>query len=106
MRTRPKLGMAHSHFADASGISSASVSTAADMLKVAALDMVNPTFASMVRMRSVTLPVAGTLSTYTPFIGFDGILGVKSGYTTASGGCDVLGVVRTVQDVRSSSSPP
>ncbi len=90
------LGMAHSHFDDASGISAASVSTASDVLKVAALDMVNPTFASIVRMTSVTLPVAGTLSTYTPLIGLRGIIGVKSGYTDAAGGCDVLGVVRTV----------
>ncbi len=90
------LGMANSHFDDASGISPASVSTASDVLKVAALDMANPTFASIVRMRSVTLPVAGTLSTYTPLIGLRGVIGVKSGYTDAAGGCDVLGVVRTV----------
>ena len=42
------------------------MSTAADLLKVAALDMANPAFASMVQMTSVTLPVAGTISTYTP----------------------------------------
>ncbi len=91
-----RLGMVHSHFDDASGISPASTSTAADVLKVAALDMADPTFASIVRLTSVTLPVAGTISTYTPFIGLQGIIGVKSGYTAAAGGCDVLGVVRTV----------
>jgi len=91
-----RLGMVHSHFDDASGISPASTSTAADVLKVAALDMGDPTFASIVRLTSVTLPVAGTISTYTPLIGLQGIIGVKSGYTAAAGGCDVLGVVRTV----------
>ncbi len=91
-----RLGMVHSHFDDASGISPASMSTAADVLKVAALDMADPTFASIVRLTSVTLPVAGTISTYTPLIGLQGVIGVKSGYTTAAGGCDVLGVVRTV----------
>jgi serine-type D-Ala-D-Ala carboxypeptidase (penicillin-binding protein 5/6) len=90
------LGMVDSHFDDASGISPASQSTAADELKVAALDMANPIFASIVRKPSITLPVAGTLSTYTPLIGLQGIIGVKSGYTAAAGGCDVLGVVRTV----------
>jgi len=94
--TATQLGMLHSHFDDASGISVASVSTAADMLKVAALDMANPTVASIVRTTSVTLPLAGTLSTYTPLIGLQGIIGVKSGYTSAAGGCDVLAVVRTV----------
>ena len=50
----------------------------------------------MVKMPSVTLPVAGTISTYTPLLGLQGVIGVKSGFTTAAGGCDVLGVVRTV----------
>ncbi len=91
-----QLGMSQSHFADASGISAASVSTAADILKVAAPDMASPVIASMVKLSSVTLPLAGTISTYTPLLGLSGIIGVKSGFTTAAGGCDVLGVVRTV----------
>jgi D-alanyl-D-alanine carboxypeptidase (penicillin-binding protein 5/6) len=44
----------------------------------------------------VTLPVAGTLATYTPLLGIDGIIGVKSGYTDAAGGCDVVAVIRPV----------
>src|SRR6185437_14255251 len=83
-------------FADASGISNQSVSTAGDILKVAALDMADPVFASIVNNNSVTLPVAGTLSTYTPLLGLDGIIGVKSGYTDAAGGCDVVAVIRPV----------
>ena len=91
-----ELGMLHSHFDDASGISGASVSTAADLLKVAALDMADPTVAAAVRTTSVTLPQAGTLSTYTPLLGVQGVIGVKSGYTEAAGGCDVLAVERMV----------
>jgi serine-type D-Ala-D-Ala carboxypeptidase (penicillin-binding protein 5/6) len=91
-----RLGMAQSHFADASGVDPGSESTASDLLKVAALDMADPVFASMVKMSSVTLPVAGTITTYTPLLGLEGVIGVKSGFTTAAGGCDVLGVVRTV----------
>jgi len=91
-----RLGMAHSHFDDASGISPASVSTASDILKVAGPDMTNPVVASIVSHTSITLPIAGTISTYTPLLGLQGIIGVKSGYTTAAGGCDVLGVVREV----------
>ena len=34
--------------------------------------------------------MAGTISTYTPLLGLDGIIGVKSGYTDAAGGCDVV----------------
>ena len=94
-----KLGMTQSHFADPSGVASGSQSTPYDLLKVTALDMTDPVFASLVQQSSITLPVAGTISTYTPFLGFDGIIGVKSGFTTAAGGCDVLAVVRQVHGV-------
>ncbi len=94
-----KLGMTQSHFADASGVAAGSQSTPYDLLKVTSLDMTNPVFASLVRQPSITLPVAGTISTYTPFLGFDGVIGVKSGFTTAAGGCDVLAVVRQVHGV-------
>jgi D-alanyl-D-alanine carboxypeptidase (penicillin-binding protein 5/6) len=93
------LGMDHSHFADASGISPMSVSTASDILKVAALDMRDPNVKAMVQMPDVTLPLAGTIKTYTPLLGLQGILGVKSGFTTAAGGCDVVAVVRSIHGV-------
>jgi D-alanyl-D-alanine carboxypeptidase (penicillin-binding protein 5/6) len=93
-QTAAQLGMDHTHYADPSGFDQASESTAGDLLKVAGPDMANPTFASIVKMTSTTLPVAGTISTYTPLLGFQGVLGVKSGFTTAAGGCDVVAVVR------------
>jgi serine-type D-Ala-D-Ala carboxypeptidase (penicillin-binding protein 5/6) len=94
--TASRLGMTNSHFADASGVDPGSMSTASDLLKVAALDMANPTFASFVDMSSITLPVAGTISTYTPLLGLQGVIGVKSGFTSQAGGGDVLAVNRTV----------
>jgi D-alanyl-D-alanine carboxypeptidase (penicillin-binding protein 5/6) len=94
--TAVQLGMDHTHYADPSGFDQGSQSTAGDLLKVAGLDMENPTFAGIVKMSSVTLPVAGTISTYTPWLGFQGVIGVKSGFTTAAGGCDVVAVMRMV----------
>jgi serine-type D-Ala-D-Ala carboxypeptidase (penicillin-binding protein 5/6) len=94
--TARRLGMDHTHYADPSGFDQTSQSTAGDLLKVAALDMDNPTFSSIVQMSSVTLPLAGTISTFTPLLGFQGVIGVKSGFTTVAGGCDVLAVVRRV----------
>ena len=91
-----RLGMSQSHWADPSGVSPSSVSTAADMLKVAAPDMANAEIASIVKLTSVTLPVAGTISTYTPLLGLEGVIGVKSGFTSDAGGCDVLAAMRTV----------
>jgi hypothetical protein len=58
--------------------------------------MADPVIASFVDKNSVTLPVAGTLATYTPLLGLDGIVGVKSGFTSAAGGCDVVAVIRSV----------
>ena len=90
------LGMSQSHFSDASGVNPASVSTASDILKAASADMEDPDFAAIVKMPAVTLPVAGTISSYTPLLGIQGVLGVKSGFTTAAGGCDVIAVIREV----------
>ena len=44
----------------------------------------------------MTLPVAGTISTYTPLLGIQGVIGVKSGFTSQAGGGDVLAVIRTI----------
>jgi D-alanyl-D-alanine carboxypeptidase (penicillin-binding protein 5/6) len=92
--TAQELDMHQTHYADPSGFDQGSQSTAGDLLKVAGLDMDDPTFAAIVRMSSVTLPEAGTISTYTPWLGFQGVIGVKSGFTNAAGGCDVVAVVR------------
>ena len=89
------LGMTQTHYVDASGFTPGSVSTPDDLLKVTALAMDNPVFAKDVTMPSITLPVAGTISTYTPLLpgsvtGVPGVVGVKSGYTTHAGGGDIL----------------
>ncbi len=54
----------------------------------------------------MTLPVAGTISTYTPLLGIQGVIGVKSGYTTAAGGCDVIAVDPSPCTASRSSSWP
>lgn len=97
--TAATLGMHDTHFVDASGYEPGSVSTAADILVVAARAMAIPAFAQTVDMRSVSLPYDGTLYSYTPWLGVDGAVGVKSGYTDAAGGSDVAAVVRRVGGV-------
>jgi serine-type D-Ala-D-Ala carboxypeptidase (penicillin-binding protein 5/6) len=94
--TAQRLGMTDSHFVDPSGYSAQSQSTPADLLKVIRLDMRFPVFAQTVTMSSVTLPVAGTVSSATPLVGLPGIVGVKSGFTMAAGGCDVLALLDRV----------
>jgi serine-type D-Ala-D-Ala carboxypeptidase (penicillin-binding protein 5/6) len=98
--TAASLGMTQTSYTDPSGYSPSTMSTAADQLKVAAVDMAIPLFAQIVDMRTVTLPVAGTVGSYTPLLGLDDVIGVKSGFTDAAGGCDVLALLHTIDGQR------
>jgi D-alanyl-D-alanine carboxypeptidase (penicillin-binding protein 5/6) len=91
------LKMNSTTYADVSGYDPASVSNAVDQLKLAVLLMRDPTFAKIVRLSEVWLPVAGYVASYTPGIASlvglpptPGVVGVKSGYTTEAGACDVM----------------
>ena len=90
------LGAVHSHYVDASGFDPQSVSTAADTLRIAAAGMAIPTFASVAGMPTVNLPGTGTVHNIVTEIGTDGIVGVKSGYTSQASGCMVLAGFRTI----------
>lgn len=90
------LGATHTHYADASGFDPQSVSTAADCLRIAAAGMSIPAFAEVVGMSTVTLPLVGTVHNIVTEIGSNGVIGIKSGYTSEAGGCMVLAADRTV----------
>ncbi len=79
------LGMYHTTYTDPSGFDPATVSTAADQLRLFERAMRFPVFRQIVSMASVTLPVAGTLTNYNPLIA-EGYAG-KTGSDTAAGGC-------------------
>jgi hypothetical protein len=66
------------------------------MLKVAAVDLRDPVVAAFVKMPSITLPSVGAVGSYTPLLGVDGVVGMKSGYSSTAAGCDVMAVERTV----------
>ena len=89
-QTARALGLNSTHYADAAGYDDASVSTALDQAHLAAVLMQSPLVRAIVGQPSVTLPVAGTVGSYTPFVGTDNVIGVKSGRTSAAGGCDVM----------------
>ena len=90
------LGATSSHYVDVSGYDPGSVSTAADCLRIAAAGMSNPTFAQVVGMSSITLPLMGTRSNIVSEIGSDNVVGVKSGYTSEAKGCMVLAANETM----------
>ncbi len=91
------LGAVHTHYVDASGFDPQSVSTAADCLRVAAAGMEIPAFALVVGMPTVNLPLVGTVHNIVTEIGSDGVVGVKSGYTSQAGGCMVLAAYRIIR---------
>jgi D-alanyl-D-alanine carboxypeptidase (penicillin-binding protein 5/6) len=84
------LGLTGTNYADVVGLSSDSVSTALDQARLAVLLMKSPLVRSIVIQTSVTLPYAGVEDSFTPDVGIDNVIGVKSGRTAAAGGCDVM----------------
>lgn len=89
-RTAASLGLTGTSYADVSGVDPGSVSTALDQARLAVLLMRSPLIRSIVDQASVTLPVAGTVESFTPYVGTNNVIGVKSGRTSEAGGCDVL----------------
>lgn len=85
--TARRLGLNHTHYADTSGVSAGTVSTALDQLRLSELAMRLPVFRQIVAMPQVTLPVAGTVYNVNYALGQDGIIGIKTGSTAEAGGC-------------------
>jgi serine-type D-Ala-D-Ala carboxypeptidase (penicillin-binding protein 5/6) len=81
------LGMKSSFFADASGFSPRTVSTASDLvlLGLAALDQ--PIIMEIVAQTSAVIPVAGEIKNTNRVLGQSGIIGMKTGNTDEAGGC-------------------
>ena len=90
--TALSMGLTHTHYAEPSGYKPGSVSTALEQAELAQRFMAQPVLADIAGLTSVDLPVAGVVTTYTPFLGSDGVDGVKSGRTDAAGGCVVLSI--------------
>lgn len=91
-----RLGLRHTHYADVSGVSPATVSTAADQTRLAEVAMANPTFASIVALPQVDLPVAGLTYNVDSQVTHDNFIGIKTGWTPAAGGCFVFAAQRPV----------
>lgn len=90
------LHLAGTHYTDSSGVAPGSESTAESQVRLAMLDMTNPAFRSVVDMAQVTLPIAGVQYNVNALVGKDGIVGVKTGFTTTAGGCFVFAADTTI----------
>jgi D-alanyl-D-alanine carboxypeptidase (penicillin-binding protein 5/6) len=80
-----RLGLQNTHYADPSGLSPQSVSTATDQARLAEAALQNPVIADIVALPEVTLPVAGVQYNVDADLGQDGIVGVKTGWTPEAG---------------------
>src|SRR5205085_5869951 len=94
--TARSLGMTHTRYTDPSGYDDATVSTAADQVRVADRAVHLPEFASIAATPSATLPVAGTVYNTDGLLGHDGFVGVKTGSNDAAGGCFAFRSIRWI----------
>jgi D-alanyl-D-alanine carboxypeptidase (penicillin-binding protein 5/6) len=94
------LGMRHTRYTDPSGYDDATVSTAADQVRIVDRAMHLPVFASIVATPSAVLPVAGVVRNTDTLLGYDGFVGVKTGSDDAAGGCFAFRVVRPIDGRR------
>jgi len=95
-RNARRLGMTSTHYADASGLSSGSVSTAADLLKLAPAAMAKPTLAELVGTQSTAIPLNPVINNPNTLLGVHGVIGIKTGTTTTAGGCLLFAARREV----------
>jgi serine-type D-Ala-D-Ala carboxypeptidase (penicillin-binding protein 5/6) len=98
--TARSLGMTQTRYTDPSGYDDATVSTAADQVRIVDQAMRLPVFASIVATPSVTLPVAGTVFNTNILLGHNGFVGVKTGSTGAAGGCFAFRAIRWIDGKR------
>ena len=98
--TARSLGMTHTRYTDASGFDAATVSTAADQVRVVDRAMRLPVFASIVATPSATLPVAGIVQNTNTLLGHNGFVGVKTGSLDAAGGCFAFRAIRWIDGKR------
>jgi len=85
------LHLANTHFGDPDGLDDTeNYTTARDLVRLSALAMEKPLFASIVHTKSATIISSNSKNTYTfqnrnILLGFSGINGIKTGYTDEAG---------------------
>ncbi len=95
--TAQSLRMTDTRYTDPSGYDDATVSTAADQVRIVVR---LPVFASIVATPSALLPVAGIVHNTNALLGRNGFVGVKTGSDDAAGGCFAFRAVRWIGGTR------
>jgi D-alanyl-D-alanine carboxypeptidase (penicillin-binding protein 5/6) len=98
--TARSLGMTHTRYTDPSGYDDATVSTAADQVRIVEQALRLPVFARIVATPSATLPVAGAVHNTNTLLGRNGFVGVKTGSDDAARGCFAFRAIRWIAGMR------
>ena len=81
------LGMSQTTYTGSSGVEDSTVSTATDQLILARVAMNSDVLASIVNIRSIRIPgISGVIDNTNTLLGRDGVIGLKTGSTSAAGG--------------------
>jgi D-alanyl-D-alanine carboxypeptidase (penicillin-binding protein 5/6) len=72
---------------DASGFSPNNTSIAAELVRLGELAMAKPVIAEIVAQKSATIPVHGVIYSANSRLGYNHIIGIKTGLTDQAGGC-------------------
>jgi D-alanyl-D-alanine carboxypeptidase (penicillin-binding protein 5/6) len=90
------LGMTNTHYAEPSGVSAETRSTAADQALLAEAAMANPVIADIVVKKQTILPNVGVLFNVNSELESASLAGIKTGWTEDAGGCFMFAADRDV----------
>lgn len=93
-----KHGLQQSNFADASGFSPETISTAADLVRLGEAALRHPVIAELSAKRAASIPVHGDIYNTNGLIGRHGINGIKTGVTDQAGGVFLVSADRQLSD--------
>lgn len=81
---------------DTSGLASEDVSSPSDLVEIGKLALANPTLASIVATKQITISDLGTISNTNRLLGQSGVNGIKTGTTSEAGSCLLFSSVISV----------
>ncbi|MGE0059936.1 MAG: D-alanyl-D-alanine carboxypeptidase family protein [Dehalococcoidia bacterium] len=90
------LGMTKTHYAEPSGVSAETRSTAPDQARLAEAAMANPVIADIVVKKQAILPNVGVLFNVNSELERMSLAGIKTGWTEDAGGCFMFAADRVV----------
>ena len=96
--TARELGMEHTTYTDPSGLDETTVSTAADQTILARAAMEDPLFREIVRMPSYVDSHGEQHVNWNGLVPVNNVVGIKTGTTTAAGGCLMFAARQDVAD--------